>query len=127
MIDYGGEFAGTRVLITGADGLIGTWTAEAFGAQGAELLLTDAREEPLAALGERLGAHTAVADLGTGAGVAALTKALDARWPTADILVDNAPSARGRRRPPRTGRRSSASSTSTSSRRSSSPSTSSPR
>jgi 3-oxoacyl-[acyl-carrier protein] reductase len=88
--DYGGEFAGKRVLITGAAGLIGTWTAEAFHGQGAELLLTDAREEPLAALGERLGAHTAVADLGTGDGVAALTAALDDRWPTADILVNNA-------------------------------------
>lgn len=88
--DYRGEFIGKRVVITGAAGLIGQWTAEAFGAQGAELLLSDNRPEPLARLGERLGAHTVVADLSTGAGVAALTGALDQHWESADILVNNA-------------------------------------
>jgi len=88
--DYGREFAGRRVLITGAAGLIGRWTAEAFHAQGAELLLSDRRLEPLAELAASLGAHTAVADLSTGDGVAALIAALDERWPTADILVNNA-------------------------------------
>ncbi|GAA4501846.1 SDR family oxidoreductase [Actinoallomurus oryzae] len=88
--DYGREFAGKRVLITGAAGVIGRWTAEAFRAQGAELLLSDARAEPLTELGEALGAHTAVADLSTADGVAALIAALDERWRSADILINNA-------------------------------------
>jgi 3-oxoacyl-[acyl-carrier protein] reductase len=88
--DYGREFAGKRVLITGAAGLIGRWIAEAFHAQGAELLLSDSRPEPLAELAASLGAHTAVADLSTGDGVAGLLAALDERWPTADILINNA-------------------------------------
>jgi len=88
--DYGAEFVGRRVLVTGAAGLIGRWTAEAFHAQGAELLLSDGRAGPLEELGESLGAHTVAADLSTGDGVAALLAALDRRWPTADILVNNA-------------------------------------
>jgi 3-oxoacyl-[acyl-carrier protein] reductase len=90
MPDYHGEFTGKRVVVTGAAGLIGTWTAEAFHAEGAELLLSDNRPEPLAALANRLGAHSVVADLGTADGVAALTEAIDACWPSADILVNNA-------------------------------------
>lgn len=90
MIDYHDEFAGTRVVLTGAAGIVGAWTAEAFAAAGAELLLTDDREGPLSALADRLGAHSVAADLATGDGVAALTDAIDARWPTADVLVNNA-------------------------------------
>ena len=88
--DYGEEFAGKRVLITGAAGVIGTWIAEAFSAQDADLLLSDARAEPLDALGERLGTRTAVADLSTADGVAGLIAATDDCWPTADILINNA-------------------------------------
>lgn len=88
--DYRDEFAGKRVVITGAAGLIGGWTAEAFHAQGADLLLSDSRPGELSALGAKLGARTAVADLATAEGVASLTAALDAAWPTADILVNNA-------------------------------------
>ncbi|MCI2416944.1 SDR family oxidoreductase [Saccharopolyspora sp. K220] len=88
--DYRDEFTGKRVVITGAAGLIGTWTAEAFHAQGAELLLSDNRSEPLASLAGKLGAHGVVADLSTADGVTALTDAIDARWPTADILINNA-------------------------------------
>ena len=87
---YYGEFTGRRVLITGAAGLFGGWIAEAFHAEGAELLLTDTRTEPLTAIGDRLGAHTVVADLSTDDGVTALTAALDERWPTADVLINNA-------------------------------------
>ncbi|QYN18212.1 SDR family NAD(P)-dependent oxidoreductase [Amycolatopsis sp. DSM 110486] len=88
--DYRGEFTGKRVVITGAAGLIGTWTAEAFHAEGAELLLSDNRPGPVKELADRLGAHAAVADLTTGAGVDELIAAIDERWPTADILVNNA-------------------------------------
>ncbi|TDD83793.1 SDR family oxidoreductase [Actinomadura darangshiensis] len=88
--DYRGEFAGKRVVITGAAGVIGTWTAEAFAAEGADLLLTDGRPGAVAELAGRLDAHAVPADLSTGDGVTALTEAIDARWPTADILVNNA-------------------------------------
>ncbi|KID31182.1 dehydrogenase of unknown specificity, short-chain alcohol dehydrogenase like [Prauserella sp. Am3] len=88
--DYGDEFAGKRVVLTGAAGIIGTWTAEAFAAAGAELLLSDNRPEPLQRLADRLGAHAVPADLTSAGGVTALTDAMDARWPTADILVNNA-------------------------------------
>ena len=89
-LDYGLEFAGKRVLITGAAGLIGRWTAEAFHAEGAELLLSDSRPGPLAELAASLGAPAVVADLSTGDGVTGLLAALDDRWPSADILVNNA-------------------------------------
>jgi 3-oxoacyl-[acyl-carrier protein] reductase len=88
--DYRGEFTGKRVVVTGAAGLIGGWTAEAFHSQGADLLLSDNRPGELADLGEKLGARTVVADLATADGVRSLTTAIDAAWPTADILVNNA-------------------------------------
>lgn len=89
-LDYRGEFTGKRVVITGAAGLFGTWIAEAFHAEGADLLLSDSRPEQLAELATRLGAHSVVADLSTDDGVTTLTDALDAQWPSADILVNNA-------------------------------------
>ncbi|WP_326834533.1 SDR family oxidoreductase [Amycolatopsis rhabdoformis] len=88
--DYRGEFTGKRVVITGAAGLIGTWTAEAFHAEGADLLLADNRPGPVHDLAERLGGQAVVSDLGTAAGTAELLAALDERWPSADILVNNA-------------------------------------
>ncbi len=88
--DYGREFAGKRVLVTGAAGVIGRWIAEAFHACDADLLLSDARAEPLAELGDRLGTRTAVADLSSADGVAGLIAAMDDCWPSADILINNA-------------------------------------
>lgn len=88
--DYRGEFTGKRVVLTGAAGIIGTWTAEAFSAAGAELLLCDNRAKPLGELGDRLSAKTVVADLSTASGVAEVLAAVDQRWPTADILINNA-------------------------------------
>ncbi|RTL70292.1 MAG: SDR family oxidoreductase [Pseudonocardiaceae bacterium] len=88
MPGYGDWFHGKRVVLTGAAGVIGTWIAEAFAAEGADLLLTDGR--PLDELAGRLGAASHVADLSTGPGIDSLTAAIDARWPTADILVNNA-------------------------------------
>jgi 3-oxoacyl-[acyl-carrier protein] reductase len=88
--DYGREFTGKRVVVTGAVGVIGRWIAEAFHAQGAELLLSDRRAGPLEELGASLGAHTVVANLANADGVAGLIAAMDDRWPTADILVNNA-------------------------------------
>jgi 3-oxoacyl-[acyl-carrier protein] reductase len=88
--NYGKEFDGKRVVLTGASGIIGTWIAEAFSAAGAELLLCDNRVEPLKELAGRLGAHSVVSDLSTEPGVEEVLVALDRLWPTADILVNNA-------------------------------------
>lgn len=88
MLDYSGEFAGARVVVTGAAGVIGTWLAEAFAVAGADLLLSDAREDALASLAKRLGAHHVTADLTDPAGLHALGTAI--RHLAPDVLVNNA-------------------------------------
>lgn len=90
MRDYRDEFTGTRVVVTGAAGIFGTWIAEAFAAAGADLLLSDARAEPLAALAERLGARGAVADLADPDGLRTLGDAVADTWRAPDVLVNNA-------------------------------------
>lgn len=90
MRDYRDEFTGARVVVTGAAGIFGTWIAEAFAAAGADLLLSDAREEPLAALAARLGARHTAADLTDPAGLAALGDAVAGTWRAPDVLVNNA-------------------------------------
>lgn len=89
MPDYGDEFAGRRVVITGAAGIFGTWLARAFAECRAELLLTDSRADAVAALAEPLGAAWVAADLATDDGLATLTAVMtDGRSP--DVLVNNA-------------------------------------
>ncbi|MGQ4512357.1 SDR family oxidoreductase [Streptomyces sp. DW26H14] len=88
--DYRDEFTGTRVVVTGAAGIFGTWIAEAFAAAGADLLLTDARAEPLAALAKRLGARHLTADLADPDGLRTLGDAVVGTWEAPDVLVNNA-------------------------------------
>jgi 3-oxoacyl-[acyl-carrier protein] reductase len=90
MPDYRSEFAGARVVVTGAAGVFGTWLAEAFAAAGADLLLSDAREDELAALAGRLGARHVVADLTSTGGLAALATAMSDGGTAPDVLVNNA-------------------------------------
>jgi 3-oxoacyl-[acyl-carrier protein] reductase len=90
MRDYRDEYAGARVVITGACGIFGTWLAEAFAAAGARLLLTDVRAEPLGALAGRLGATAVPADLTDPGQLGALTAAIGAAWESPDVLVNNA-------------------------------------
>jgi 3-oxoacyl-[acyl-carrier protein] reductase len=90
MLDYRGEHEGTRVVVTGAAGVFGTWIAEAFAAAGADLLLTDARPGPLAALADRLGARHVAADLADPDGLRAAGAALASTWTSPDVLVNNA-------------------------------------
>jgi 3-oxoacyl-[acyl-carrier protein] reductase len=84
------RYEGVRVVLTGACGVIGTWLAEAFAREGADLLLSDNRHEPLAALADRLGARTAVADLTDPDGLRALGDAVRTTWSSPDVLVNNA-------------------------------------
>jgi 3-oxoacyl-[acyl-carrier protein] reductase len=81
-----------RVIITGAAGVIGTWISEAFAREGAQLLLVDARQEPLDALAAQLGTTVATccADLSSSEGRTAVLAASDALWDSPDVLVNNA-------------------------------------
>ena len=49
------RFANSKVVVTGACGVFGTWIAEAFAREGATLCLSDNRAADLAALAARLG------------------------------------------------------------------------
>lgn len=85
----------TRVVVTGAAGVFGTWIAEAFAGEDAHLLLTDVRAEPLQRLADRLtggGARvdTRVADLTDPADLAAFAATSAELWGSPDVLVNNA-------------------------------------
>ena len=90
MRDYRDEFDGARVVVTGAAGIFGTWIAEAFAQAGADLLLTDTRPEPLAALAERLDARHLAADLADPEELRLLGDAVADTWSAPDVLVNNA-------------------------------------
>jgi 3-oxoacyl-[acyl-carrier protein] reductase len=90
MLDYRSEYEGVRVVLTGAAGVIGVWIAEAFAAAGADLLLSDARSEPLADLAGRLGARHVAADLAHSEGLRTLGEAVTGTWESPDVLVNNA-------------------------------------
>jgi NAD(P)-dependent dehydrogenase (short-subunit alcohol dehydrogenase family) len=90
------RFEGKRVLITGASQGIGKATAERFASEGARLLVTARRAEPLEATAAEIrDAHGAEVyaypmDVSNAADVQALVQfALD-RWGGIDILINNA-------------------------------------
>jgi 3-oxoacyl-[acyl-carrier protein] reductase len=82
---------GKTALVTGAAGAIGGATARALHAQGATVVLTDMRAEPMEALAAELGerVHTVVGNLSDPSAPDALVAAADAVGPLA-ILVNNA-------------------------------------
>ncbi|HEX3787153.1 MAG TPA: SDR family oxidoreductase [Pseudonocardiaceae bacterium] len=90
MLDYRSEYDGVKVVVTGAAGVFGTWLAEAFAAAGADLLLSDARPDDLAALAGRLDARHVVADLTAESGLRALGAAMTDGWDAPEVLVNNA-------------------------------------
>lgn len=81
-----------RAVVTGAAGVIGRWIVRAFAAEGAEVLLVDAREDPLIAARdeEAPGQHIIAADLATGDGRRAVAEAVRELWGSATVLVNNA-------------------------------------
>ena len=78
--------SGAKVLITGANGGIGTALAKAFAAQGAQLLLSGRREAELKALCEQTSGQPILADLTRRDEVASLIE----RAGNVDILIANA-------------------------------------
>ncbi|HEY0247875.1 MAG TPA: SDR family oxidoreductase [Gryllotalpicola sp.] len=84
--------AAHHVVITGAGGVIGRWLARAFAADGAELVLVDARREALdaAIAAEAPGAVGCCVDLTSAGGRKQLVSVVAGLWGSADVLVNNA-------------------------------------
>jgi len=77
---------GTRVLLSGANGGIGSAIARALHAAGATVVLTGRRADALRPLADAIGARTVLADL---ADRASLRRCMDEAGPV-DVLVANA-------------------------------------
>jgi NAD(P)-dependent dehydrogenase (short-subunit alcohol dehydrogenase family) len=85
-----GRLAGKCAVITGAAQGIGKAIAEAFVAEGAELLLADSDAERLAATAEELDQEGLVIDVAHKAEIERLFARAAQRWGGLDVLVNNA-------------------------------------
>ncbi|MFQ3341425.1 MAG: 3-hydroxy acid dehydrogenase/malonic semialdehyde reductase [Flavobacteriaceae bacterium] len=85
------------VLITGASSGIGWATAEAFAAQGAQLILCGRRKEKLEALAQKLAVKTYLLtfDVRDRKAVFNALEHLPIEWKNVDILINNAGNAHG--------------------------------
>ena len=81
---------GKRAVVTGAAQGIGRGIAEAFVAEGAEVLLVDIDTERLAATAKELGQEGLVADVSRKAEIERIFTRVSERWGGLDILVNNA-------------------------------------
>lgn len=93
--DYGGEFVGKKVLVTGAAGIIGGWIADAFANRGAELYLSDCRASPLedeVANGRwnEVPVHIHETELRDRQSMESLVLSVSAKWGAPDIMINNA-------------------------------------
>lgn len=84
------RLAGKRAIITGAAQGIGKAIAEAFVAEGAELILADIDADRLAATASALGQETLVCDVARKTEIERLFARATERWGGLDILVNNA-------------------------------------
>ncbi len=93
-MDYAQELSGKRVVITGACGIIGGWLAESFGRAGAQLCLTDARTDALAALKDEPwfteGSFVQTIDLRSADAIVTLADHVRRHWGAPGVLVNNA-------------------------------------
>jgi NAD(P)-dependent dehydrogenase (short-subunit alcohol dehydrogenase family) len=85
-----GRLSGKRAVITGAAQGIGKAIAEAFAAEGAELLLADIDGERLTEAAATLGQEGIVIDVARKAEIEQLFARVSERWGGLDILVNNA-------------------------------------
>ena len=81
---------GKRAVVTGAAQGIGRGIAEAFVAEGAEVLLVDIDAERLTATARELGQEGLVADVSRKAEIERIFARVAERWGGLDILVNNA-------------------------------------
>lgn len=86
------RFKGSKVVITGACGVFGTWIAEAFAREGALLCLSDNRAADLSTLAARFGDGTLshATELTDARSIDGLAGLVEARWGAPDIVINNA-------------------------------------
>ncbi len=85
-----GRLKGKRAVITGAAQGIGRGIAEAFVAEGAELLLVDIDPAKLDETATALGQKSITADVSKKAEIERIFARVEARWGGLDVLVNNA-------------------------------------
>src|SRR5262245_48909661 len=94
-LEWGDEFSGRKVVLTGACGVFGHWIAEAFAKAGARLCLSDMRGDALAKMAGELGlakngGMTHVTNLADSASIDDLVAAVGKAWGAPDIVINNA-------------------------------------
>lgn len=82
-MDFGDEFKGKRVVVTGAAGVMGRALVDQFAAAGAEVCASDLTTEGLPGF-------AVAADLTTDDGLEALLSSVEAKWGAPDVVVNNA-------------------------------------
>jgi 3-oxoacyl-[acyl-carrier protein] reductase len=93
-MNFGEEFRGKAVVVTGAAGVYGRMIVDTFAAEGARVCLTDRDGEALRAAAGVAdlpdGSFAHAADLTDDAGLGGLIDAVGARFGAPDIVVNNA-------------------------------------
>ncbi|SMX46458.1 SDR family NAD(P)-dependent oxidoreductase [Maliponia aquimaris] len=82
-MDFGDEFKGKRVVVTGAAGVMGRALVDQFATAGAEVCASDLTTEGLPGL-------AVAADLTTDDGLETLLSAVAVKWGAPDVVVNNA-------------------------------------
>ncbi len=93
-MEFGNQFEGRRVVLTGAAGLFGSGLAKVFAAHGARLCLTDRNqhevEKVLGEIDAPEGSFAHAAELTEKDSMQALVDAVGEKWGAADIVINNA-------------------------------------
>ncbi|GAB1155109.1 SDR family NAD(P)-dependent oxidoreductase [Paenibacillus illinoisensis] len=89
------RFVGKKVVITGAAGVFGKWIAQAYAAEGASLYLSDIREDALSNAVDELtqkGVEVQwhVTNLVDEHSINDLVQAVEQKWKSPDIVINNA-------------------------------------